>query len=119
MTLDSRIFFLRSELYLLNFCLSGKYRWEVWSVFCKALCNLSLYLIDRNTPAVIHLLPLCLYLLNLKNLKGKCLFLAATKQLYEWFRPSVRPSVRLSVTPFLLCSHHRIIMKFSGVITND
>ena len=33
--------------------------------------------------------------------------------------PSVRLSVRLSVTPFWLCSHHRIIMKFSGVITND
>ena len=52
------------------------------------------------------------------------LFLAATKQLYKWYFPSVRlssvcPSVRLSVTPFSLCSHHRIIMKFSGVITND
>ena len=34
-------------------------------------------------------------------------------------RPSVRPSVRLSVTPFWLCSHHPIIMKFSGVITSD
>ena len=33
--------------------------------------------------------------------------------------PSVRPSVRLSVTPFWLCSHHRIIMKLSEVITND
>ena len=38
--------------------------------------------------------------------------------------PSVCPSVclsvcRLSVTPFWLYSHHRIIMKFSGVITND
>ena len=33
--------------------------------------------------------------------------------------PSVRLSVRLSVTPFWLCSHHPIIMKFSGVITND
>ena len=32
---------------------------------------------------------------------------------------SVRPSVRLSVTPFWLCSHHPIIMKFSGVITSD
>ena len=32
---------------------------------------------------------------------------------------SVRPSVRPSVTPFSPCSHHRIIMKFSGVITND
>ena len=33
--------------------------------------------------------------------------------------PSFRLSVRLSVTPFWLCSHHRIIMKFSGVITSD
>ena len=45
--------------------------------------------------------------------------------------PSVCPSVRLSVclsvrlsvcpsvTPFWPCSHHRIIMKFSGVITLD
>ena len=54
-------------------------------------------------------------------------FLAATKQLYEWYFLSVCPSVRLSVcpsvcpsvTPFWLCSHHRIIMKFSGVITRD
>ena len=30
---------------------------------------------------------------------------------------SVRLSVCLSVTPFSPCSHHRIIMKFSGVIT--
>ena len=48
-------------------------------------------------------------------------FLAATKQLYEWYFLSVCLSVclsvRLSVTPFWLCSHHRIIMKFSGVIT--
>ena len=32
---------------------------------------------------------------------------------------SVRLSVCPSVTPFWLCSHHRIIMKFSGVITTD
>ena len=67
-------------------------------------------------------------------LQWECRFLAATKQLYEWFCLSVCPShffscdqaalqmvlsVCLSVTPFWLCSHHRIIMKFSGVITND
>ena len=50
-------------------------------------------------------------------------FLAATKQLNEWYFPSVRlsvrQSVRLSVTPIWLCSHHQIIMKFSRVITND
>ena len=53
----------------------------------------------------------------------KLRFLAATKQLYEWYFPSVCPSVRLSVcpsvTPFWLCFHRRIITKFSGVITND
>ena len=32
---------------------------------------------------------------------------------------SVCPSVCPSVPPFSLCSHHRIIIKFSGVITND
>ena len=32
---------------------------------------------------------------------------------------SACPSVCLSVTHFLLCSHHGIITKFSGVITND
>ena len=34
-------------------------------------------------------------------------------------RLSVSLSVRPSVTPFWLCSHHHIIMKFSGVITSD
>ena len=47
------------------------------------------------------------------------LFLAATKQLYKWYFPSVRPSICPSVTHFWLCSHHCIIMKFSGVVTND
>ena len=62
------------------------------------------------------------------NFMGEAFFriyisLAATKQLYEWYFLSVCLSVclsiRLSVTPFWLCSHHRIIMKFSGVITTD
>ena len=48
------------------------------------------------------------------------MFLAATKQLYEWYFLSVCLSVRLSVCPSHgLCSHHRIIMKFSEVITKD
>ena len=36
-----------------------------------------------------------------------------------WLVQSVRLSVCPSVPPFSPCSHHRIIMKFSGVITND
>ena len=44
-------------------------------------------------------------------------FLAATKQLYEWFSPSVRPSVRLSVrhtflTRFLSTYHHEIFRSY-------
>ena len=46
--------------------------------------------------------------------------LAVTKQLYEWSFPSVCLSVcHTFLAAFLLCSHHRIIMKYSGVITND
>ena len=43
------------------------------------------------------------------------LFLAATKQLYDWYFLSIWPSV----TPFWLSSHHQIIVKLSEVITND
>ena len=44
---------------------------------------------------------------------------AATKQLEEHLFTSVCPSVCPSVTPLSLCSHYRIIMKFSEVIIND
>ena len=46
--------------------------------------------------------------------------LAATRQLYKWYFPSVCLSVRLSVcpsvTPFWLCSHHRIIINFQELL---
>ena len=41
----------------------------------------------------------------------------AALQMVFSVRLSVCPSVRPSVTPFSPCSHHCIIMKFSGVIT--
>ena len=62
------------------------------------------------------------------NLNQNTTFLAATKQLYKWYFPSVRLSVCLSVCPsvrlsvchtFLTMFPSCIIMKFSGVITND
>ena len=57
----------------------------------------------------------CLVLFNEK------IFVAATKQLYEWFSPSVsvRLCIRLSVTPFWQRSCYCVIMKFSEVITID
>ena len=52
-----------------------------------------------------------------------CFVVFSCDQAALWMVQSVRPSVRLSVcpsvTPFWLCSYQRIIMKFSGVITND
>ena len=57
--------------------------------------------------------------ISFRGVHLRALFLAANKQLYKWFSPPVCLSVRPSVTPFSLCSQHRIIMKFSGVITND
>ena len=45
----------------------------------------------------------------------RSLFLAATKQLLEHCFLSVRPSV----TPFSLCSHHRIILKFITIDWRD
>ena len=63
------------------------------------------------------------------QLRGKCFHLMSSSCIFSCDQAalwmvfsvclSVCPSVCLSVTPFWLCSHHRIIMKFSGVITND
>ena len=46
-----------------------------------------------------------------KQVCGAACFMAAEIKFSEDVRPSV--------TPFSLCSHHRIIMKFSAVITSD
>ena len=61
-------------------------------------------------------------LMGQSRFSHRLFLLAATKQLWivQYVRLSVCLSVCLSaVTPFWLCSHHRIIMKFVGVITND
>ena len=46
-----------------------------------------------------------------------CLSVCVSVSVCLWVCLSVRPSV--PVTPFSLCSHHGIIMKLLGVITND
>ena len=67
-------------------------------------------------------LPTCLYwYFGLLHHLLVCVFSCDQAALWmvQSVCPSVRPSVCLSVTPFWLCSHHRIITEFSGVITND
>ena len=49
----------------------------------------------------------------------RCPIVFSCDQAALWMVFSVCLSVCLSVTPLWLCSHHRIIMKFSGVITTD
>ena len=46
-------------------------------------------------------------------------FIFSCDQAALWMVFSVRRSVCLSITTFWLCSHNRIVMKFSGAITND
>ena len=65
-------------------------------------------------------LPFCRWLFQMHFHEWK-LFSCDQAALWMVFsvRLSVCPSVCPSVTPFWLCSHYRIIMKFSGVITRD
>ena len=58
-----------------------------------------------------HKLPYMKKTRKKKQVCGAACFMAAEIKFSK--------DVHLSVTPFWLCSHHRIIMKFSGVITND
>ena len=108
------------EWYFLSVCLSVT---PFWLFPSSDLHEIFRSYYQTVTPVRIHIWwwndAYSLMLLR----RGALLFLAAAKQLYKWFSPSVCPSVYpsvcLSVTPFWLCFHHRIIMKFSGVITND
>ena len=118
----------------------GRNTREIWCYFwldlpgyIKILCKcfwMASYVITCVSLMVLPQLSLLALLSQYETralFRNGVYFLAATKQLYKWYFPSVCPSVRLSVcpsvrlsvTPFWLCSHHRIIMKLSGVITND
>ena len=68
-------------------------------------------------------LKLCMlmYLDHFQNwlVYGDGLLIFSCDQAALWMVQSICPSVCPSVTPFSPCSHHRIIMKFPGVISND
>ena len=99
---------------------------QVWIISFQISCNVN-HKVMNGQYRMLHMIVLFRLswyknpILWREYLSLVITFLAATKQLYKWYFPSVRlsvrPSVRLSVTPFSPCSHHRIIMKFSGVIT--
>ena len=78
---------------------------DFYLAHCSGACSGTIYLVMGSGTAVTN--TLC-------NVTVFSCNQAALQMVF-----SVRPSVRPSVTPFWLCSHHRIIMKFSGVITSD
>ena len=111
----------------LSLCINSCNPYNTTPQWVKPILSLMLFSFQLQCFVHVHT---CICILNWSlsikvwfHEKKTCDFLAATKQLYDWFSPSVClsvcPSVRLSVTPFSPCSHHHIIMKFSGVITND
>ena len=91
-------------------------RWgpfHVHSSVCPVIWHLAYFLYTRLTHRGLTLLA--------EQRPGTVNSLQYSLTLKYHTRPSVClsvcPSFRLSVTPFSPCSHHRIIMKFSGVIT--
>ena len=106
----------------------GNINWELLEVYCwtlKMICGsrdafwLESTLFDGE---IFNVLWPQYNMLN-SLIKAWWLILFSCDQAALWTPLSVcrtvRPSVCLSVTPFSLCSCHRIITKFSGVITND
>ena len=87
----SKIILLR----LLPLLLGANEYWYVYCIFisigkiCSIPWNLTHFPLNKRSKI--------LQTFQIHFLEWK--FLAATKQLYEWFSPSVRPSVRLSVRP--------------------
>ena len=78
--------------------LSQEWRWS-WSSADRLCCN---YIWVINT--CFCLLRCSFDSICFIHMLGD-IFLAATKQLYEWFSPSVRLSVCLSVRPSVCLSH--------------
>ena len=81
--------------------------------FCS-MCNRPVSQVPKCTCPISHSSPfcnrnVCTFLLQNGELWDICVmregFLAATKQLYKWYFPSVRLSVRLSVRPSVCLSH--------------
>ena len=100
--------------------------WQVWDWLAKWI--IMLRFMDLRWPRVFRrsnvglvysltLMRVAVFALRFQNLpaRNSSLKIFSCDQAALWMVQSVCPSV----TPFWLCSYQRIIMKFSGVITND
>ena len=90
-----------------------------WNIWARVIAWRNLFSLRKgNMPTREFKFKLSL---NSFALFDNCIFsmLFSCDQAALWMVQSFLLPFRLSVTPFWLCSHHRIIMKFSGVITSD
>ena len=106
----------------LSYCFLSHLPWTISLTFLWLIVECSLLLSCYLNLCHMYYMPIELLSLSLSLSLHKA-YIFSCDQAAIWLVQSVRPSVRLSVcpsvTPFSPCSHHRIIMKFSGVITND
>ena len=77
-------------------------------------------MIKKWVQFISILLTRCVTFLNVYTTRcAKTKGLFSCDQAALWLVQSVCPSVLSSVTPLSQCSHHHIVMKFSGIITVD
>ena len=91
-------------------------------MLCFTPCIYNAYCKGRIVIADSALMTLYIAILSLTMMLMTCTCVNKDYYYYYYFLticPSARPSVCPSDSPLWLCPLHRIIMKFSGVITND
>ena len=76
----------------------------LWLKYINHFQNFFIRIINQtiwfsDSPHVTKDRPSLLKSHRIESIAFQCIFLAATKQLYKWYFPSVCPSVRLSVCP--------------------
>ena len=104
-----------------DICIEILNTWYILSSMCLRLCQFSQLFFMQYMGLIVFSLHIPLVLIVRIHVFFSC------DQAALWMVQSVCPSVRLSVclsvclsvTPFWLCYHHRIIMKFPAVITKD
>ena len=80
------------------------YQWQKWCPCKRSRSKVKVTEVTTPFTRFRTVIPVWIHILRWNYAyslmllrRGALLFLAATKQLYEWFSPSVCPSVRLSV----------------------
>ena len=110
-----------SALYHLSYIVFCQFTWNTQRIkpmLLKCLMYVIFYQIFQLSVLMQHLYNYHhTWSIYLQIILHSQTFLAVFSLSSSFMDGSVRPSICPSVTPFSLCSHHLIVMKFSGVIT--